>query len=87
MTEAGETVAGVVGGGVDVGTGAGVRATCALRHRNLGSTAPPSATTRRGASLASVKGYAFVALGARVSVLNATDAKRGGARVPRAPRR
>ena len=61
VTEAGETVAGVVGG-VDVGTGAGVRATCALRHRNLGSTAPHSATTRRGASLASVKGYAFVAL-------------------------
>ena len=85
VTEAGETVAGVVGG-LDVGTGAGVRATCALRHRNLGSTAPHSATTRRGASLASVKGYAFVALGARVSVLNATDAKRGGARVPRAPR-
>ena len=85
VTEAGETVAGVVGG-VDVGTGAGVRATCALRHRNLGSTAPQSATTRHGASLASVKGYAFVALGARVSVLNATDAKRGGARVPRAPR-
>ena len=86
VTEAGETVAGVVGG-VDVGTGAGVRATCALRHRNLGPAAPDAEkVTFSHASLASVKGYAFVALGARVSVLNATDAKRGGARVPRAPR-
>ena len=86
VTEAGETVAGVVGG-VDVGTGAGVRATCALRHRNLGSTPAAAVERWNGASLASVKGYAFVALGARVSVLNATDAKRSGApRVSRAPR-
>ena len=86
VTEAGETVAGVVGG-VDVGTGAGVRATCALRHRNLGPAAPDAEkVTFSHASLASVKGYAFVALGARVSVLNATDAKRSGARVSRAPR-
>ena len=87
VTEAGETVAGVVGG-VDVGTGAGVRATCALRHRNLGSTPAAAVERWNGASLASVKGYVFVALGARVSVLNATDAKRSGsgARVSRAPR-
>ena len=94
VTESGETVAGVVGG-VDVGTGAGVRATCALRHRNVGPS-PGSLRDDRnedairvdasGASLASVKGYAFVALGARVSVLNVTEPRQSGMKFKRPPK-
>ena len=98
VTESGETVAGAVGG-VDVGTGAGVRATCALRHRDVTGSLTGSLSMRGetppldpplSASLASVKGYAFAALGARVAVLNVTDAKKppsggagGGSRAPR----
>ena len=102
VTESGETVAGAVGG-VDVGTGAGVRATCALRHRDVtgslslstpGEGPGPPLVPPVSASLASVKGYAFAALGARVAVLNVTDAKKnvspsggagssGGSRAPR----
>ena len=92
VTESGETVAGTVGG-VDVGTGAGVRATCALRHRNVGSRSLPredraegaARVDASGAALASVRGYAFVALGARVSVLNATEPRRSGS-LKRAPK-
>ena len=102
VTDSGETVAGAVGG-VDVGTGAGVRATCARRHRDVtgsqsrstpGEGPGPPLVPPVSASLASVKGYAFAALGARVAVLNVTDAKRsispsggaGSSGVSRAPR-